>query len=40
MIGDHVVAAVLVVMTTGYLAATLRVVDQISKAGPVSVHTV
>ena len=33
------IAAVLVVMTTGYLAATLRVVDQISKACPVSIQT-
>lgn len=33
---DHVMAAVLVVLSTAYLAATLRVVDQISKSCPVS----
>ncbi|KAL5270604.1 hypothetical protein ACHWQZ_G001342 [Mnemiopsis leidyi] len=31
---DHVMAAVLVVLSTAYLAATLRVVDQISKSCP------
>ena len=36
MRGGHVVAAVLLVLSIGFFSASLRIVDQISKAFPVS----